>query len=143
MEILLLGLRLLLALLLYCFLGTVLVTLWRDLRQAATSHEAARPRRQLVVLETGDEAIPVGTTFSLQPITSIGRSPSSNVLIPDTYASAQHALLLWRAGQWWLEDQNSRNGTLLNGTRIRGPAVVSAGDVIGVGRTRLKLEVER
>jgi pSer/pThr/pTyr-binding forkhead associated (FHA) protein len=51
-------------------------------------------------------------------------------------------LLTLREGQWWLEDQGSRNGTLLNGTRIAGPTVVSAGDVIGVGRTQLKLELE-
>jgi pSer/pThr/pTyr-binding forkhead associated (FHA) protein len=41
-----------------------------------------------------------------------------------------------------LEDQASRNGTLLNGTRLTGPTVVSAGDVIGVGLTQLKLELE-
>jgi pSer/pThr/pTyr-binding forkhead associated (FHA) protein len=41
-----------------------------------------------------------------------------------------------------LEDQNSRNGTQLNGERISDPTVVSTGDVIGVGRTQLKLELE-
>ena len=84
----------------------------------------------------------MGTTFPLQPITSIGRSPANTILIPDTYASAQHTLLTWREGQWWLEDRGSRNGTVLNDVRINGPTVVSAGDIIGVGRTQLKLEVE-
>ncbi|MEA3341299.1 MAG: FHA domain-containing protein, partial [Chloroflexota bacterium] len=58
------------------------------------------------------------------------------------YASTQHTLLTWREGQWWLEDQGSRNGTRLNSARISSPTVVSTGDVIGVGHTELKLELE-
>lgn len=141
MDVLLLVLRLLLVVLLYAFLAAVLLMLWRDLRQAVTSRAAARPGGQLVVLDTEEENLTVGAAFPLRPVTSIGRSPDNAILIPDTYASAQHALLTWREGQWWLEDLDSRNGTLLNGTRIGGPTVVSAGDVIGVGRTRLKLEL--
>jgi hypothetical protein len=141
MDVLLLALRILLAVLLYAFLAAVLALLWRDLRQAAAGREIARPSGQLVVLHTADEALAVGTTFALQPVTSIGRAPANTVPVPDTYASAQHSLLNWREGQWWLEDRGSRNGTLLNGTCIGGPTVVSAGDVIGVGRTQLKLEL--
>jgi hypothetical protein len=142
MDVLLLALRFLLVALLYAFLAAVLLTLWRDLRRAATGRERARPAGRLVVLETADGEFAVGTAFPLQPVTSLGRLKSNTILISDTYASAQHALLTWREGQWWLEDRNSRNGTLLNGTPIDGPTVVSAGDVVGVGRTRLKLELE-
>ena len=134
--------RLLLAILLYAFLVAILWMLWRDLRQATTSREVTRSGGRLVILHTPDETPAVGTTFPLQPITSIGRSPANTILIPDTYASAQHTLLTWREGQWWLEDRGSRNGTVLNDVRINGPTVVSAGDIIGVGRTQLKLEVE-
>ena len=148
MDVLLLALRLLLAILLYGFLGAVVFVLWRDLRQATTRREAVRPSGQLVVLgteaeaETEEDGLAVGTVFPLQLLNSIGRSPSNTILVPDTYASAQHTLMTWREGQWWVEDLDSRNGTLLNGVRITGPTVVSAGDVIGVGRTRLKLETE-
>jgi hypothetical protein len=142
MDVVLLVLRILLALLLYAFLAAVFVMLWRDLRQATAGREATRPGGQLVVLQTADDALAAGTAFPLQPVTSIGRSPTNTIPIPDTYASAHHTLLTWREGQWWLEDRDSRNGTLLNGARISGPTVVSAGDVIGVGRTQLKLELE-
>jgi hypothetical protein len=142
MDILLLGLRILLTVLLYAFLAAVFVMLWRDLRQATTAREVARPSGHLVVLQTEEDALVVGTAFPLQPVTSIGRAPTNTVAIPEPYASAQHTLLTLREGQWWLEDQGSRNGTLLNGTRVTGPTVVSAGDVIGVGRTQLKLELD-
>jgi pSer/pThr/pTyr-binding forkhead associated (FHA) protein len=131
----------LLVVLLYGFLVAVLLMLWRDLRQAAGGGGRTRPLGQVVVLEAADEALAVGTAFPLQPVTSIGRSPVNTISIPDNFASGQHALLTWREGQWWLEDQRSRNGTLLNGERISDPTVVSAGDVVGVGNTRLKLEL--
>lgn len=142
MDVLLLALRVLLAVLLYAFLAAVLAMLWHDLRRATTSREIARPSGRLVVLHTADEALAIDTAFPLQPVTSIGRSPANTVSIPEPYASAQHSLLTLREGQWWVEDRGSRNGTLLNGTRITGPTVVSAGDVIGVGRTQLKLELD-
>ena len=142
MDVLLLALRVLLAVLLYAFLAAVLAMLWRDLRQATTSREVARPSGRLVVLHTAAEDLAIDTAFPLQPVTSIGRSPANTISIPEPYASAQHSLLTLREGQWWVEDRGSRNGTLLNGTRITGPTVVSAGDVIGVGRTQLKLELD-
>jgi hypothetical protein len=142
MDLLLLALRVLLVVLLYAFLATVLLMLWRDLRQATASREVARPAGRLVVLQAADDGLAPDAAFPLQTVTSMGRAPGNTITIPDTYASAQHALLAWREGQWWLEDLDSRNGTLLNGTRIGSPTVVSAGDVIGVGRTQLKLELE-
>jgi hypothetical protein len=142
MDVLLLALRLLLVIVLYTFLGAVLLMLWRDLRQTVANREAEHPKGRLVVLHTEDETLAAGTAFPLQLVTSLGRSPNNTIIIPDTFASAQHALLTWREAQWWLEDQNSRNGTQLNGERISDPTVVSTGDVIGVGRTQLKLELE-
>jgi hypothetical protein len=143
MDVLLLILRLLLTILLYGFLAAVFWMLWRDLRQAiADQRDPARPSGQLVVLQTESDALAKDDVFPLQTVTSIGRAPSNTAFIPDAYASSQHALLTRREGQWWLEDQDSRNGTLLNGVRINDPTVVSAGDVIGVGRTQLKLKLE-
>lgn len=141
MDILLLVLRILLALALYAFLTAVLWVLWRDLRQALADCEATRVSGHLVVVQAADGTVAANAVFPLQPITSIGRSPDNTVLIPDAYVSAQHALLTWRDGQWWLEDRGSKNGTLLNGMRISKATVVSAGDVIGVGRTQLRVEI--
>jgi pSer/pThr/pTyr-binding forkhead associated (FHA) protein len=145
MDILLLILRLVLAGLLYAFLGVVLVMLWRDLRETVVERSSARPQGRLVVLgpgraETGEP--PSERTYPLQPVMSIGRSPSNTVVIGDTYASSQHALLTWREGHWWLTDQDSRNGTVVNGERVEEPVLVTTGDVITVGETRLKLEID-
>jgi pSer/pThr/pTyr-binding forkhead associated (FHA) protein len=145
MDILLLVLRLALAGLLYAFLGVVLLMLWRDLRGTSLERTAIRPRGRLVVVEAASdqpENLSAGTSFSLQPVTSIGRSPSNTIFIADTYASSQHALLAWREGHWWLEDRDSRNGTKLNGEPVEGPVIVATGDLISVGQTKLRLEVD-
>jgi hypothetical protein len=136
-------LRVVLAVLLYAFLGALFWMLWQDVR-AATRATAARGRRlgRLVVLESGLPALAQGATFPLMPITSLGRAPTNTATLPDETASLEHALLHLRDGQWWLEDLDSRNGTRLNDTPVHGPAPVVPGDVIGVGRVKLKVELE-
>jgi pSer/pThr/pTyr-binding forkhead associated (FHA) protein len=46
-----------------------------------------------------------------------------------------------RDGQWWLEDLGSRNGTFVNNRRVAEPTTVQAGDLLGIGRVLLRLEV--
>jgi len=141
MDVLLLILRLVLAGLLYAFLVAILIMLWRDLHLATARREAVHIVGHLIVLSAPSDSLAEGTILPLQPVTSIGRAATNTLCIPDTYASAQHALLTWRAGQWWLEDQGSRNGTLLNDNPVTVPTVVSAGDILGIGNTQLKLEL--
>lgn len=146
MDILLLILRFALAALLYAFLGAVLLMLWRDLRATSSERTIARPRGRLIVLAATpgeSEEAPAPRSFPLQPVTSIGRSPTNTVVVADTYASSQHALLTWREGRWWLQDRGSRNGTMLNGKPVEEPSLVATGDVITVGQTKLRVEISQ
>jgi len=142
-AILLLILRVVLALLLYSFLVALFRMLWQDV-QAASRVAEARERRlgRLVVLDSRLPDLSPGTAFPLLSITSLGRAPTNTAPLPDDTASLEHALLHLRGGQWWLEDLDSRNGTRLNDAPVVQPALVVPGDVIGVGRVRLKMEVE-
>lgn len=140
MDLLLL-LRTLLTALLYAFLGAALLLLWRDLREAASSRAVPRPQGRLVVVEGGETAPLPGDVFALQQVTSIGRTPASTIVFAEPFISAHHALLTWREERWWLEDQGSKNGTTLNGEPVTQPTIVSAGDLIGIGRVVLRMEV--
>lgn len=142
-EYWLLALRILTSLILLGFLGAVFVVLWRDYRAAAEVATGVRRRRgRLLVIASDDEAAERGASYPLLPMTSLGRAPTNTIVIDDVYCSQEHALVIWRGGQWWLEDRNSSNGTLLNGDPVREPVVISSGDVIGVGHVQLKLELE-
>lgn len=143
MDITLLLLRALLTSLLYAFLAVVLLLLWRDLRVAAGSRAMPQPQGRLVVMEGSDVSPQPGTTFALQEVTSIGRMPDNTIVFAEPFVSAHHALLTWREERWWLEDQGSKNGTLLNGEPVTQPTIVSAGDMIGIGRVILRLEIDR
>jgi hypothetical protein len=140
---LLLALRILAGLLLLAFLGALFVMIWRDYRVVNREIESrTRQRGRLVVLSADKSTLQPGMVFPLLPLTSLGRAPTNTIIIDDTFASSEHALVMLRGGQWWLEDRHSSNGTLLNGYPVHEPVVVSTGDVIGLGQVQLKLELE-
>ncbi|BCJ71689.1 phosphopeptide-binding protein [Catellatospora sp. IY07-71] len=81
-----------------------------------------------------------GTKITLgeAPIT-IGRAEDSTLVITDDYASARHARLVPRDGQWMVEDLGSTNGTYLDRSKVSGPTPVPLGVPIRIGRTSLEL----
>ncbi|VAW42207.1 hypothetical protein MNBD_CHLOROFLEXI01-670 [hydrothermal vent metagenome] len=141
-ELILLLFRLMSGLLLLAFLAGISWLIVRDMQvTAAAMAEQERPFGRLRIIANEADTPPLDSTFPLLPITSIGRAASNNIVLPDGYASADHALITRRQGQWWLEDRGSRNGTLLNDALLEETAVISSGDVIAVGGTQLKLEL--
>ena len=142
MDVLIFLVRLFFSALLYVFLGVLFFLLWRDVKLAARHQIAPAVRErpgQLRVLQ-GYNGLSEGTLLSLTPFTTIGRSDNNSITITDPYASSEHALLTWRNGQWWLEDRDSRNGTLLNDMPVDTPLIVGHGDVIGIGQMQLRFE---
>lgn len=70
----------------------------------------------------------------------IGRDPSCSVCINDDKVSGQHAILLYRNGNFRIKDNLSVNGTLVNGEDIDDDSVLlSDSDIIQVGNTALLL----
>lgn len=142
-EALLLLLRALASAALLAFVSALFVVMWRDYRVAAdAADDRRRQRGRLVVTRARESSVQVGDVFPLLPLTSLGRSPTNTIVLDDNFASQEHALVTRRGGQWWLEDRNSSNGTLLNGDPVREPTVVSSGDLIGIGQIQFKLELE-
>jgi hypothetical protein len=140
---LLFGLRIASGLLLLAFMAVLSRLLWRDYRAVARELELRQRRRgRLVVTRAEGLPLKLGTAYPLLPLTSIGRGLTNTIPLNDTTASGEHALFTLRGGQWWLEDRGSSNGTLLNGYRLEEPTVISAGDVVGVGRVELRVELD-
>ncbi|ROT33562.1 FHA domain-containing protein [Micromonospora sp. HM5-17] len=95
-----------------------------------------RAAHQLVV--TGGQLAGTRITLGESPIT-IGRAEDSTLVITDDYASARHARLVPRNGQWYVEDLGSTNGTYLDRAKVTGPTPVPLGVPIRIGRTSLEL----
>jgi len=74
--------------------------------------------------------------FSLAQGTNlIGRTADSVVLIDRTEVSRCHARIVVEGTAATLEDLGSKNGTYLNGQRIRQPTMLTDGDEIWIGRS--------
>lgn len=93
--------------------------------------------RRLTVIDGNDE----GLTFELgdAPAT-IGTSDDRSLTLDDDRVSRRHFSLLERDGETLVRDENSTNGTFLNGEPIRGEAPVHTGDCIMAGGTVLMFE---
>jgi hypothetical protein len=133
--------------LLYLLLLGVVIVVWRDWKSMAryverTRQAATRSLGRLVVVQRGKTELLPGQAIPLSVITGLGRAPTNTVVLSEPFASNEHARLYRRDGRWWLEDLGSRNGTRLNGERLRARTIVVTGDVLGIGGVQLRIELE-
>src|SRR5712692_816916 len=68
--------------------------------------------------------------------TRIGRSPDCEIFLDDVTVSRNHAVLVERDGDFFVEDQGSLNGTFVNRRRI-DTAPLENGDELQIGKYRL------
>jgi pSer/pThr/pTyr-binding forkhead associated (FHA) protein len=128
-----LALRLLLAISLYAFLGWAFANLWRDIKQQGALL-ASRKVPPISLSITRGEPAPQRRYF-VQPEVTIGRDSACECPVDDESISARHARLSFHHNQWWLEDLDSTNGTLLNQEKLAMPTVVMSDDEFKCGET--------
>ena len=63
----------------------------------------------------------------------VGRDPNNDIVIEDIEVSKIHLSITRKENTFQIEDQNSTNGTFLNGKKIRKPATIKNGDLISLG----------
>lgn len=68
---------------------------------------------------------------------SIGRSADNDIAILDPYSSGHHSFIYPRDNHYFVRDNNSKNGTFLNGKKIQTEISLNKGDEILVGSTRI------
>ncbi|HYK96404.1 MAG TPA: FHA domain-containing protein [Candidatus Dormibacteraeota bacterium] len=134
-------LRLLFLGLLYGFLWLVVRALVRDLRAAA--REPTRELGRLIVVASPAGEPPVGVSFALDAITSLGRDVNNSIVLDDDFVSTTHAALTYRGRAWYVEDLGSTNGTFVNGSQVDGLSPIAFGDEVQIGQVRLRLERSR
>jgi len=79
-----------------------------------------------------------GERIPLQNGFTIGKAPTSNLVLEDGYTSTQHAQVgVDHFGNCRLYDRNSTNGTFVNGVRVT-EAVLNHGMSVRIGSTELR-----
>ena len=67
---------------------------------------------------------------------TIGRSPETDVFLDDVTVSREHATLVRRGGDWYLDDSGSLNGTYVNRQRVDSHRLED-GDELQIGKFKL------
>jgi serine phosphatase RsbU (regulator of sigma subunit) len=68
---------------------------------------------------------------------SVGRSADNDISIHDPFSSGHHALIYPSETGYAVRDNNSKNGTFLNGNKILSETELNEGDEILIGSTRI------
>jgi len=81
-------------------------------------------------------------TYTLGPLTVIGRHPDCEVVLSDPMSSRRHCKIEKIGANFFVEDNNSANGTIFNSEPLKTRRTCNLGDVIQIGLTRLVLTTE-
>jgi FHA domain len=144
-EIILFILRAFAGLVLLLFLGALYWIIWRDFKQTGQQIQSTRTTYGFLIAmaQFDGNYAQTGAKYPLLPITTLGRSATNSVVVNDSFASSEHSRIVLKDGQWWLEDRNSRNGTLLNEEPILDHTILTDGDMIGIGNYFYKFELSK
>jgi len=84
-----------------------------------------------------------GSSLQVRGVSAVvGRGQDCQVQINVASVSRHHARFTFIQGQWYVEDLGSSNGTLLNGTTVRGQVPVPAGSIITFGTVAFQFETQ-
>ena len=81
---------------------------------------------------TGSRA---GTAVDLHADATVGRNPDCTIVLSpnEVLVSAEHATFLYHDGTFMVRDDGSRNGTFVNGERIKENRTLQHGDLVQFG----------
>jgi pSer/pThr/pTyr-binding forkhead associated (FHA) protein len=92
--------------------------------------QAGMAERPVLIINQGDKA---GQRWTVQSdLVVLGRGNECDLLLPEPQVSRQHIKIKQIAGQYVLEDLDSKNGTWVNGQQVKGERVLRDGDEINV-----------
>ncbi len=125
--------------LLFAFLLTAFLVLWRDLQaQSRVLSKKPFPSLRLISKEG------TTTSFDLKEMKEAiaGRDESCEIRLDHDSLSAQHAQFSYHHKQWWINDLGSTNGTLLNNSPVTTPTVIMSDDEIQCGTLVWTVKIE-
>ena len=73
--------------------------------------------------------------------TTLGRRPYNDIVIDNLAVSGEHAVLQMVGGDVFIEDQNSTNGTYINGKAIK-KQLLTHNDTVEIGKYKIKYLVD-
>ena len=117
------------------YVGTQMMSPRAPQPVAALSQPVVKPPRAELLLR-----LPNGEyRFPLADGATIGRGLDNAVVLDDVRVSRRHALLRTLNGRWVIADQQSTNGTFVNGMQV-GEHPLHPGDVVSLGGLEVRFQ---
>lgn len=112
---------------------------------------AQEPRRRFALPKFSNKPKPLQLTVVAGPATGLtldlfqqetallGRARNCDMVLNDAVTSSNHARLIRNGADWYIEDLDSKNGTVVNGYQIQQPELVGPGAEVRIGANTLRI----
>lgn len=129
----------------YLFIFSVIRLIYLDVKKMSRFEDNSANDAECASLKPVKSKVPVTSKlknrYTIYESAVIGRSPSCDITIKEEYISAKHVQIWHEDGEWYLQDLDSRNGTAVNGQRIRSTVILDPEDVISLGGLNFTFEL--
>lgn len=111
-------------------------------RDMGSTEEVKEKSLRLTILKSGENrSLKEGGVISIVDETTFGRKNDNTIVLTDPYVSGYHFRIFPKEGRFVIEDNQSTNGTLLNGEKLEMKTYLKKEDIIKVGNLTLKVHV--
>lgn len=120
-------------LLIYLFMIGIIRMIYLDIKSMGSSISDGTSYLKLL---NRKDTLPfkIKEVYILEDDVSIGRGTQNNIVLRDPYISKSHARITLDEEEYFLEDLDSANGTLVNDTRVLDVVKLKDGDRIKFGQ---------
>jgi len=111
-------------------------------RDMGAAEEVKEKSLRLTILKSGENrSLKEGGVISIVDETTFGRKNDNTIVLTDPYVSGYHFRIFPKEGRFVIEDNQSTNGTILNGEKLEMKTYLKKEDIIKVGNLTLKVHV--
>ena len=94
---------------------------------------------QLHILDGSGSNLRAGEVIEIRHRVVLGRAAECDIVADDPSVSTVHAAVFSNHGGWLVEDLGSTNGTYVSGKPVVGPTAIGSGEMMQIGRIRIRL----
>lgn len=124
---------------LYMIIILALKIMYKDVKNGGKKKKLKKSLGLEVVDPGENTSVRNGSILPIRGLITVGRKQDNTVILSDQYVSGYHAKFYVKNGSYFVEDANSTNGTLVNGTKIHGRLQIEEEDEIQIGSLVFKV----
>ena len=142
-------------LIIYLFIFSVIALIYMDIKKSSRKErikneesESASPQKCYAVLKTVKNkraaAAKMKAAYRINGQgVIVGRGKDCDIPINNMFLSLEHFQVWFDEGEWYIGDMGSKNGTYLNGSKIKKVKTLEDGDEISFGEIKFIFEEEQ